>query len=189
MKCSVSGCQKESQYKKRGICQMHYFRHMRTGSYDLQERTLKKEHITPNGYSKIRRVGHPLAIDGYVYKHRFIAYLKYGGVISSCAMCGADIGWDSCHIDHIDCNRLNNSPENLRPLCNSCNTRRGRKPEHEYDHCMGLEFNGEIKSASEWEKDHRVKVSASCIRQRKRRGMSDVDALFSEKKTHKSKNT
>jgi len=49
-----------------------------------------------------------------------------------------------------------------------------------------LTFNGETKTATDWQRDPRTQVSMSTILARKRRGMSDEDALFSPKKTHSS---
>lgn len=185
MTCVIDGCDRQAQYKARGICQMHYFRHMRTGQYDLPKKERKKV-VTPNGYVRVYAKGHALANGSYVFEHRMVAYEEYGDQLPGCAMCGAKITWETCHIDHIDENRQNNSSENLRPLCNACNTRRSRKDEHEYDHCMGLTHNGETKSATEWAKDPRVFISAASIRRRKRAGMTDSQALFAPKETHKS---
>lgn len=47
-----------------------------------------------------------------------------------------------------------------------------------------IEHGGEKKMAHEWGKDPRVEVTASTILRRKMQGMSDYDALFSQKKTH-----
>ena len=47
-----------------------------------------------------------------------------------------------------------------------------------------LTFNGETKTATEWQRDPRTQVAMSTILARKRRGMSDEEALFSPKKTH-----
>jgi len=49
-----------------------------------------------------------------------------------------------------------------------------------------LTFNGETKTATEWQRDPRTKVNYSTILRRKRAGMTDEDALFSPKKTHTS---
>lgn len=185
MTCKIEGCKKAVQYQARGICQMHYFRYMRTGQYGLANKERKKL-FTPNGYVRVYAKGHKLAVGNYAFEHRLVAYTEYGETLPGCAMCGSHLTWTTCHIDHIDENRTNNDPENLRPLCNACNTRRSRRQEHEYDHCMGLTHNGETKSATEWAKDPRVYISAASIRRRKRNGMSDSQALFAPKETHKN---
>lgn len=35
MKCKIDGCNREAMYKADCVCQMHYFRFMRNGTYDL----------------------------------------------------------------------------------------------------------------------------------------------------------
>lgn len=47
-----------------------------------------------------------------------------------------------------------------------------------------LTYNGETKTAAEWQRDMRTNVTYGTILRRKRSGMSDYDALFSEKQTH-----
>lgn len=51
-----------------------------------------------------------------------------------------------------------------------------------------LTFNGETKTATDWQRDPRTKVSYGTILRRKRRGMTDEEALFTQKKTHTSRN-
>ncbi|AZS56773.1 hypothetical protein C5E18_11885 [Pectobacterium parmentieri] len=50
-----------------------------------------------------------------------------------------------------------------------------------------LTFNGETKTATDWQRDPRTKVSYATILRRKRSGMTDEEALFSPKKTHSSR--
>lgn len=50
-----------------------------------------------------------------------------------------------------------------------------------------LTFNGETKTATEWQRDPRTKVNYATILRRKRAGMTDEEALFSPKKTHTSR--
>ncbi|HBN7049652.1 TPA: hypothetical protein L3360_001236 [Escherichia coli] len=51
-----------------------------------------------------------------------------------------------------------------------------------------LTFNGETKTATDWQRDPRTKISYGTILARKRRGMTDEEALFSQKKTRTSHN-
>lgn len=51
-----------------------------------------------------------------------------------------------------------------------------------------LTFNDETKTATDWQRDPRTKVSYSTILKRKRTGMTDEEALFGQKKTHLSRN-
>ena len=50
-----------------------------------------------------------------------------------------------------------------------------------------VEFNGLKMTPAEWARDPRVKLSGRQIILRKNSGMTDEQALFSPKKTHKSK--
>jgi len=74
MKCKIKGCVKESVYKKDQVCQKHYFRHMRTGTYELVP-SRKYRIENPAGYQKIFEPSHELADSiGYVYEHRFVYF-------------------------------------------------------------------------------------------------------------------
>ena len=139
------------------------------------------------GYQSILVPGHRLAQSkGYVYEHRFVMYEKYGEDLPDCELCGATCNWDlyTTHIDHIDEDVTNNDESNLRPLCNACNTSRGRLEPKYRSNAVVLEFKGEEKTVGEWVNDSRVVVSGTCIKDRIRRGMSTEDALFSKRLTH-----
>lgn len=190
MNCRIDGCNKPVQYKAEGICQMHYFRRMRTGTFDLQERGRAERTHNSAGYQMITIPGHPLEMaNGYTYEHRAVVYERYGDNLPACELCGHELTWSTAHIDHIDEIVTNNKQSNLRPLCHTCNTRRGRNktPEYMRKGRMAISFNGETKTPNEWAKDQRVSVSGSSIKRRKRQGMSDYDSLFSPKMTHNGK--
>lgn len=169
---------------------MHYFRYMRNGTYEIV-RKRKERLYNDKGYALIYAPNHPLSSSkGYVYEHRKVFYDAYGDSKKSCEKCGKDWGiFDvyRSHIDHIDEDKLNNSIDNLRPLCNACNTERGKKPAHMRAGAMAITWNGETKTPNEWANDDRVNVSRGAIVHRLKRGMSVEDALFSEKITHKQK--
>jgi hypothetical protein len=79
--------------------------------------------------------GHPIAsIKGFVPYHRFVLYEHLGRPhCSPCYHCGFNLLWstslaDSSHhnvnVDHLDCNTMNNHPNNLKPSCFWCNSNR-----------------------------------------------------------------
>ena len=135
---------------------MHYFRMMRTGSYELKEKTKKERYVTPNGYVKVLSESHVFADKyGYVFEHRLKLYEKHGGEDLKCELCGADWTWRPYHdhVDHIDENRENNSIENLRPLCNSCNTRRTKVDLCSIKGTNPITAFGKTLVSTEWEKE------------------------------------
>ena len=188
MKCSADGCDRNAEYKGAGICKMHYFRLRRNGTFEKLYVTRMARVVTPNGYVRIYDSGHDLSDKrGYVFEHRHVMWSILGKDTGSCRMCGKPESWDTCHVDHIDENRQNNSKENLRILCRGCNVKRGFKPESfEHRGVNGLiEFDGVKNTAAAWARDPRVMVTGHTILRRKASGMSDFDALFSPKVTHK----
>ena len=121
---------------------------------------------------------------GWAAEHRAIFYDVYSGDDLFCEFCGKDWSFRPYydHVDHIDEVKLNNAIENLRPLCNACNTGRTKKVYNKT-----VTWNGEAKTAQEWGRDDRIPVSGWCIRQRLSRGYSVESAFFAEKITHKNK--
>lgn len=192
MTCKIDGCEKEIRYRERQICQMHYFRYMRTGMYSLKERTRKYRHQNPAGYQRIYEPDHPLKDTcGYVSEHRFVVYNHYGENIPDCELCGKPTFWDTCHIDHIDKDTSNNVFDNLRPVCRPCNTMRSRNdtPQHERKNSYPIEYDGKIDTAAGWARDERVNIAGATIRFRLRKGMSVEEALFSPRITHHNTKT
>lgn len=190
--CKVGGCKTAAMYSKKELCQKHYFRMMRNGSFEKKNpEAVDKVHTVSHsqGYVLLKYEGHPLAqSNGYVFEHRKIMYDVYGEVLPPCELCGAKSLWSSrnTHIDHIDANRANNSQDNLRILCSSCNTKRGRMRSHEYPGVMAVTILGETKTANEWAKEADANFCGASIKRRIRDGMSHKEAVFGEKLTHKN---
>lgn len=80
--------------------------------------------------------GHPIAPpSGVVAVARLVLYDKIGPGEHQCHWCGAAVRWiagggpatpNSLLADHLNWDRLDDSPENLVPSCNSCNAHRTR---------------------------------------------------------------
>lgn len=188
MKCKVDGCDRNALYKEAQLCQKHYFRQWRNGTTELV-RSRKYRQQNTKGYQWIYEPNHPLRhkTSGYVAEHRFVLYATIGDNPFSCELCGKPLTWETCHVDHIDTDVTNNSIDNLRPTCSACNTWRGIGAPATWTRTHKIEFEGEKKTPAEWARDPRVSVCGHQIILRKKAGMSDEDALFSPKKTHKNK--
>jgi hypothetical protein len=184
MKCKIEGCDRAADYKADQVCQKHYFRMIRYGTYELT-RSRKYRISNPAGYQKIYEPLHPLAnSDGYVYEHRKVYFDQVSSVVSGCDMCSDPQNWESCHIDHIDDDVTNNGKENLRVTCRACNVFRAHTADS-----MGkvhLTVNGVTMSAHAWARQEGVRVAGNTIRRRKMSGMSDYESVYGEKITHRN---
>ncbi|TQC75559.1 HNH endonuclease signature motif containing protein [Pantoea dispersa] len=190
MKCKVDVCDRESDYIAQQVCQMHYFRMMRYGTYELTKKGKRQPRShNAKGYQMLFLPDHPLAMaNGSVYEHRKVVYDRYGESLPSCELCTKSVNWRTAHIDHIDDSVDNNEPNNLRVLCRACNTMRARVhiPQHTVKRRHAITFGGETKTPAEWSRDPRVRVSHATIIRRIKCGMAVEDALFSQKVTHRS---
>lgn len=191
MKCKIDGCDRDCMYITQQVCQKHYFRMMRYGTYELTKRG-KHKAFTKNaqGYVMCRDTTHPLVMkNGFVYEHRKVIYAKYGDQLPPCELCGKEVNWNTAHIDHKDEVVNHNEENNLRVLCNACNVMRSRVhiPSHTRKTCHAITYHGETKTPAEWSRDPRVKIAGSTIISRLKKGMPVEQALFGEKATHRSK--
>jgi len=153
--------------------------------------SLGRKHTSSNGYVLRLIAGHPLAnTTNCVYEHMMVMYAEHGGGPHNCDLCDAAWSWSSkkSHIDHIDTNKENNSPRNLRFLCQSCNVFRGHSPTS-----MGKHFytvDGATMTAGAWARMDAVEVTGLTIARRSSvMGMSDYDAIFSPRRTCQSTQT
>lgn len=186
MKCKIDGCCNQIMYKKDNVCQKHYFRKMRYGTYELT--SVRKYRIqNPAGYQKLYEPLHKLSDkDGYVYEHRMV-YFDSGKQVANCEICGTNIDWKILHIDHIDKDVTNNNINNLRPTCRNCNTFRDLKTDllsSEKIECRGLSL-----TLAQWARRDDVKVAANTIRFRLSKGISIEESIFGERKTHQNTKT
>lgn len=188
MKCKVEHCDRECMYQEQQVCQKHYFRMMRYGTYELTKTGKRKDRSrNAKGYQMLHLPNHPLAMaNGAVYEHRKVIYDLLGECLPACQKCGRQVTWKTVHIDHIDEVVDNNAAENLRVLCRACNVMRSRVhiPQHSLKGRQSITWEGKTQTPTEWARDQRVKVSGSTIRRRIRDGCSVEQALFGKKITH-----
>lgn len=188
--CRVDGCDREVHYLEKQMCQRHYFRLWRYGTTELTRAGKRKQRVeTSAGYQWIYLLGHPLRhrSSGYVAEHRAVLYADLGDGPLACELCGKQLTWRTCHVDHIDNDTRNNKRDNLRPTCSTCNTRRGMRPAVEWDNTHKVEFQDERMTPAEWARDPRINVAGNTIIRRKSLGATDEQALFGAKKTHNGK--
>ncbi|MFU2131645.1 HNH endonuclease signature motif containing protein [Gallibacterium anatis] len=180
MKCKIDGCDREAVYRADCVCQMHYFRFMRNGTYEL---LIKRKYRNQNkkGYQMIHEPDHPLVMkNGYVYEHRFMVYEKYGNDLPNCEFCGKALTWKNVHIDHINGDVKDNVIDNLRPLCRSCNTMRSstKRIKHSCKNTSSITYMGVTMTAAEWARQKGVNVCPMAILARINKGWSVASALF-----------
>ncbi len=180
--CCVPDCDRDAMYAEAKLCQKHYFRRMRNGHFELRKpqlRTVEKE----RGYVTLHLPLHPLADKrGYVREHRVVYFDKVNSNPTACEMCEAPITWRTLHIDHKDEVTGNNEPSNLRAVCRACNVFRAHTSSS-----MGkifLEVDGLRLTATAWARMPNVQVSCAAIMYRKRKGWSDYDAVYGQRRTH-----
>lgn len=186
MICKISGCGKSAKFKTEQLCQMHYFRRMRNGTFDTIRKKGREKYISDNGYVMVHCKGHHFAREKthYAFEHRIVAYEKYGEILPNCELCDMELNWSNAVIDHIDEVRTNNHPNNLRPLCWNCNINRTVRVGLSYRNAMAVEFNGRTMTPTEWAREPNVKVHGATIRKRLKDGYSVEEAIFGIKKTH-----
>ena len=176
--CHVDGCERVAMYKAKRLCQKHYFRMMRTGSYELKRKIERL--VTPNGYIKVLAEGHKLSDKhGYVYEHRLVLFNKYGDSELACEKCGARWLWRPYmdHVDHIDKNKQNNKASNLRPLCNGCNTKRTKIDYTKVKGTIPITAFGKTMVAEEWARQDICTVSGYVVRNRIKAGWDAEKAI------------
>ena len=148
--CKAPDCGDHAVRSGSELCEKHYARFRRTGSYEKQVSVRK----TKGKYFYISAKDHPLAnFGGYCYAHRIVAYDKYKGVCQPCRWCGELLDWQSAVVDHLNEVKTDNRPENLVVACNACNRSRGailpfiRK-------CSDTSFEAFVEQARSYRRSH-----------------------------------
>lgn len=122
--CQVQKCTAPATRVGHGLCEKHYGRIRRLGTFEVQPRVMLQ---VVGGYIQIKDADHPLAqvSNGWVFQHRAVAYEKYGPGPHPCHWCGAVHEWPDLVVDHLNEQKADNRPENLVVACNPCNRMRG----------------------------------------------------------------
>lgn len=127
--CIVDGCSDVIARPTTGLCEKHYMRLRRNGTYEVKPRRDKVP--TSHGYMTAGLKGHPLCGNrGYTYEHRLVLYEHIGPGAHPCFWCGQQVEWlakgkRKLVVDHFDGDKTNNIPTNLLPSCHRCNSTRG----------------------------------------------------------------
>jgi hypothetical protein len=171
--CKIEGCGRKAMYREQQVCQKHYFRFMRNGTYERAVKRMDRRQDA-RGYWQMYMPEHPLADStGQVWEHRKIVYERYGDNLPPCELCGKPVTWKTVHIDHEDENRSNNDPKNLRPLCRGCNVSRPVRAD-----AVLLTINGVTKNVLHWAEESGCTVCDTVIRNRVKAGWPHDRAVF-----------
>ena len=178
--CSIEGCSNGTGNRAL-YCEKHYVRLRRNGKPKriLPELEIGRTLGTSDGYIiEFAGKGHPLArTDGYVLQHRLRMYEVHGDGPLSCAMCGCDETWATCHVDHINCVKGDNSLGNIRVTCAACNMGRGHAKAKATRRKNGrmVTAYGRTRNINDWADD--LGIAKQSIAWRLARGWSPEDAV------------
>lgn len=167
--CTVEDCSKPTRSLKMNCCNMHYQRLWRHGSF-ARLRSEGPGYVNEEGYRVLGVKEHPAAPKGsrQVYEHRAVFYDHNGPGPHRCHWCDIllDQEW---HVDHLDYDRANNRPDNLKASCVHCNTSRVRRDEHDaVSNAVKLTLNGVTRSSSWWAR--KIGISRPALMHRLKQG-------------------
>lgn len=129
--CELDGCSQPLYC--RSLCVMHYSRLRKQGAAGPAERRRGPNgsgHVNAEGYRVLNQPDHPLAVaQGKVLEHRAVLFAALGPGPQQCHWCTKPLTWqgrpsERVCVDHLNWNRLDNTPGNLVASCLACNTQR-----------------------------------------------------------------
>lgn len=177
--CSIDGCDKRARTPNGSICEMHYGRFRRNGSFE--PRALKLFSIKSNGYVVVRAPNHPLTkkrASKYEYQHRIAYFDAHGEGPFPCYWCKREVTWSTLHIDHVDGNKTRNDICNLVASCPTCNQARGRpamRATMRERYGLPITHDGETLCLGQWAE--RIGISRPALNFRLENGWSLERAL------------
>lgn len=153
MNCKIEDCGKHANRKGHQLCEAHYGRFRRNGTFDVRPPVVESSHS--GGYILDHVDGHPLCTPGggnVVFQHRRIYYDIHGVGPFQCNWCAERITWADLHVDHLNEDKKDNAPDNLVVSCGVCNQQRGMwksvaKSKH---NGLIITFNGESYCQVDW---------------------------------------
>lgn len=167
--CSAPGCEAHATRVGAVLCEKHYMRRRRNGTYDRRARAKEMPHS--HGYVLEWAKGHPL--DGRVdtmtrvYQHRRVFHDHHGEGPFECHWCSTPVTWDDMHVDHLNAVKHDNRPDNLVASCPACNKARGVEKmtrTHRERSKAKIEWRGEALTVGEWAK--RIGISPQSLKWR-----------------------
>lgn len=121
--CLVSGCKSTATRQGKQLCEKHYCRKRRTGTYDPR---VPIGSFMTRGYVKLQAPNHPLADShGQIFEHRAVLYRKSNLICPDCYWCGDKQTWATIHADHLNGIKHDNREANIVGACPRCNKARG----------------------------------------------------------------
>lgn len=175
--CKICGAPARS--KNSDLCEKHYMRWYRKGTYDLEPKSTG--YIQSGGYKMVPAKGHPLRVgkkSNFEYEHRIVYYDAHGAGPFQCKWCDATVTWNDLHIDHLDDSKTNNDVSNLAATCPTCNQARGREKQRKTMVAkVGrlFEYKGVQETAGHWAQ--KAGISRNSFLWRIKNGWSVEDAV------------
>lgn len=121
--CLVSQCTTLATRHGKQLCEKHYCRKRRTGTYDPR---VPVGSFMTRGYVKLQAPNHPLADShGQIFEHRAVLYRKSKLICPDCYWCGCKQTWATIHADHLNNIKHDNRDSNIVGACPRCNKARG----------------------------------------------------------------